>query len=100
MLSLPGMHLSDDISGTDPLRDSLALRTCRPLEDSCLTESQRTAAQDTSDLVNAVSKAIINRLEDHPINVKRKLDGKQPANCLLMRGAASLQAVPTMWHPI
>ncbi len=64
-----GPGLSDAVSGTDPLRDALPLRRAAPLDAS--PEAARTAA-----LVNALSAAITDRLEAHPVNLARQRDGK------------------------
>jgi len=81
-----GPGLSDQISGTDPLKDNLPLVKCTPLEDS--EEARR-----TSDIVNALSVAIHNKLTQHPINETRAKEGKDLANLILLRGCGGLYDV-------
>lgn len=71
--------LSDKISGTDPIHDGLDLLKSKPLDDS-------KEAQYTANVVNALSDAFRKALSQHPINQKRKEEGKELANVILLRG--------------
>eukprot|EP00475_Leptophrys_vorax_P004817 TRINITY_DN12883_c0_g1_i2.p1 TRINITY_DN12883_c0_g1~~TRINITY_DN12883_c0_g1_i2.p1 ORF type:complete len:454 (-),score=118.01 TRINITY_DN12883_c0_g1_i2:59-1420(-) len=77
---LRGPGLSGSVSGTDPLKDNLKLKTSRPLEDS--EESRKTAR-----IVNLVSDYLRQRLETHPLIVDRRSKGLTYSNCILLRGA-------------
>lgn len=100
-----GPGLTDDITGTDPLKDkcelgssvfishihlvgSLPLVKCEPT-----TDAQEAAF--TSALVNELSFEIYKRLNDHPINAERRAKGKAVANCVLLRGCGVRINVPT-----
>lgn len=87
-LVLRGPGLTDTISGTDPLKDNLPLLKSTPLDDS--EESQHTAH-----IINATSAFIRQLLEKHPINVKRKAQGKSLANVILLRGCGIRLMLPT-----
>ena len=76
---ISGLGLSDKIKGTDPLHDNLPLIKSEPLED--LPEAVYTAK-----VVNALSRTLSEALEKHEINIKRKQEGKPPANVILLRG--------------
>ncbi|KAI9137354.1 2,3-bisphosphoglycerate-independent phosphoglycerate mutase-domain-containing protein [Paraphysoderma sedebokerense] len=84
-----GPNLTDTITGTDPLKDNKPLRKCEPTED---TENARM----TSKLVNELSDRFYEVLTDHPINHERVSNGKQPANCILLRGCGSCIDVPSI----
>lgn len=74
-----GPGLTDQISGTDPLKDNLPLQIAAPLD--ATPEAAHTAA-----VINAVNKLIQGVLETHPINEERRKQGKYPANVVLLRG--------------
>lgn len=74
-----GPGLSDQISGTDPLKDNLPLGQAAPLDGSL--EAAHTAA-----VVNELSECMRLVLEAHPINAERIGQGKAPANVVLLRG--------------
>ncbi|KAI9175774.1 hypothetical protein H9P43_006138 [Blastocladiella emersonii ATCC 22665] len=76
---LRGPGLSDEILGTDPLKDNLPLITSIPL--TATPASARTAL-----LLNELTAAMTAILLAHPINAARVRDGKPPANCVLLRG--------------
>jgi 2,3-diphosphopglycerate-independent phosphoglycerate mutase len=81
-----GPGLSDQISGTDPLKDNLPLLRAQPLDDS--PEAAHTAA-----VVNELSDCMRQVLESHPINAQRVAEGKPPANVVLLRGCGSRLAL-------
>jgi len=82
--------LTDLVTGTDPLMDNRPLRRSVPEEDS-------PAAQRTAQIVNAVSEAFIEKLDTHPLNVKRREEGKPLANVVLLRGPAQRISVPSFY---
>ena len=62
---MEGPGLCDRISGTDPLRDNLALLKAEAADDSA-------EARHTASVVNEVSSEIRKLLTSHPINKERK----------------------------
>ncbi|KAI8148827.1 2,3-bisphosphoglycerate-independent phosphoglycerate mutase-domain-containing protein [Fennellomyces sp. T-0311] len=84
-----GPRLTDAITGTDPLKDNLPLVKCAPTED---TEE----AKMTSRLINELSEVFYKVLSKHPINDDRKKAGKNPANCVLLRGCGSCIDIPSI----
>ncbi|KAM3145987.1 hypothetical protein pb186bvf_001965 [Paramecium bursaria] len=85
-LKVVGQNLSDQITGTDPLKDNLPLRVCK---------AKVPEAQKTADLVNNLSEQIHKLLSDHPINVDRQQKGLPTANIILMRGCGQRINVPS-----
>jgi 2,3-bisphosphoglycerate-independent phosphoglycerate mutase len=55
----------------------------------CVPLSKTAAARRTAEMLNQFAALVHNTLEDHPVNVKRKTRGDQPANFLLMRDAGT-----------
>eukprot|EP00761_Pharyngomonas_kirbyi_P010124 gb/GECH01010142.1/.p1 GENE.gb/GECH01010142.1/~~gb/GECH01010142.1/.p1 ORF type:complete len:443 (+),score=105.66 gb/GECH01010142.1/:1-1329(+) len=88
-IRLRGPHLSNNITGTDPLRDNLELLTCRS------KDPDDKDAVHTSKIVNALSSTIHQTLSNHPINEKRKKNGKPIANIVLLRGCGVCLDVPS-----
>ena len=86
-----GPGLSDNIAGTDPLKDQLPLRDSVPLDDT-------PEAALTARLVNALSRRITEKLQEHPINRRRTQEGKPPANCVLLRGCGARVKMPTFFE--
>ncbi len=84
-ICIRGNNLSDQITGTDPLRDNLALLECKPKVD----EAKRTA-----DIVNCLSHKLRKVLENHEINRFRKAEGKPLANIILFRGGGTRLDLP------
>ena len=84
-----GPGLSDQISGTDPLRDGLPLQVPRALDPA------DAAAEHTARVVAALSEQMTSVLKRHPINVERARQGKQLANVVLLRGCGGrLEVTP------
>ncbi|KAF0685826.1 Aste57867_22348 [Aphanomyces stellatus] len=83
-----GPNLSDQITGTDPLKDNLPLQTAAPKDPTS------PSAIYSSKVLNQVSAAIIENLSRHPINVAREADGLAPANVVLFRGPGERINVP------
>ncbi|KAF7729468.1 hypothetical protein EC973_004448 [Apophysomyces ossiformis] len=84
-----GPGLTDTITGTDPLKDNKPLVQCQPTEN---TE----AAKMTSRLINELSDIFYSILDKHPINDDRRKQGKNPANCVLLRGCGSCIDIPSI----
>lgn len=73
---------SDNISSNDPEYGNKRLLECEPLDETKLTK-------DSTNIVNSFINQSIILLKDHPINVKRKKEGKAQANFILVRGAGT-----------
>jgi 2,3-bisphosphoglycerate-independent phosphoglycerate mutase len=86
-LVLRGKGLSPDITDTDPHKAGRRLEECRPTTDS-------PEAKHTAEVVNSVSKQVIEVLDHHPVNVARKKQGLLPGNAILIRGAGSTPDIP------
>ncbi|ORZ02440.1 2,3-bisphosphoglycerate-independent phosphoglycerate mutase-domain-containing protein [Syncephalastrum racemosum] len=84
-----GPDLTDTITGTDPLKDNLPLVHCGPTEDT-------PEAAMTSKLINELSDVFYDILSKHPINEDRRKAGKNPANCVLLRGCGSCINIPSI----
>ncbi|KAG1446447.1 hypothetical protein G6F56_009569 [Rhizopus delemar] len=84
-----GPGITDTITGTDPLKDNKPLIYCEPTIND---EESRV----TSKIVNELSDAFINILSEHPLNKERIKQGKNPANCILLRGCSSCIEVPSV----
>ena len=83
-----GLGLSDNVTGTDPLKDKLPLRTSSALDAT-------SEAASTARLVNALSRRMTEMLQGHEINRSRIQQGKPPANCVLLRGCGARIEMPT-----
>ena len=81
-------RLTDRISGTDPLKDGLPLRTPQPL-------AADPAAEYSAGALKAVSDAFINVLGAHPLNEARRRRDEPPANAVLLRGPGERIAAPS-----
>ena len=84
-LRLRGKDLSRHVTENDPHQIDAEPHAFRP-EDSCDSEAARRTAAALNDLVNKSYKI----LDSHPVNQQRRSDAKEPANYLLIRGAADL----------
>ena len=60
-LRVRGPDLSDNITGTDPLKDKLPLQSSKPLDGSH-------EADKTSKLIDTLSRSISDFLESHEVN--------------------------------
>lgn len=89
IVKISGPSLSDAITGTDPLKDSLPLLHCTPVKGHLECSN----AQFTSSLINALSTQITLLLSKHPINLQRRLQGKPEANAILFRGCGMLPSM-------
>eukprot|EP00826_Nyctotherus_ovalis_P004929 TRINITY_DN11097_c0_g1_i1.p1 TRINITY_DN11097_c0_g1~~TRINITY_DN11097_c0_g1_i1.p1 ORF type:complete len:469 (+),score=131.99 TRINITY_DN11097_c0_g1_i1:112-1518(+) len=82
-VKISGANLSCEITGTDPIFDNKPLRSAKAIK-----ESNKDAVK-TADIVNKLSEGIRARLRAHPINVKRKAEGKAYTNVVLLRGCGA-----------
>lgn len=80
-LILRGENLSPAVADTDPHETGVPLAEARPLEESA-------AAHRTAQILNAFSRRVYEALRDHPVNKRRRAEGKLPGNAVLLRGAA------------
>ncbi|RHY88976.1 hypothetical protein DYB35_002533 [Aphanomyces astaci] len=83
-----GPNLSDQITGTDPLKDELPLLKSTPIDPAL------PSAVYTSQVLNEASAVIIDRLSRHPLNVAREAEGLATANLVLFRGPGERINVP------
>jgi 2,3-bisphosphoglycerate-independent phosphoglycerate mutase len=79
-LKVHGPNLSNDITGTDPLKDNLKLIECKA------TEAGDANAEMTADLVNKLSQAMVTVLSQEPLNLEREKQGLPTANIVILRG--------------
>ncbi|MFP4646310.1 MAG: 2,3-bisphosphoglycerate-independent phosphoglycerate mutase [Candidatus Acetothermia bacterium] len=86
-LCLRGEGLGDNVSDTDP----------HQLETSvgkCVSEDEE--SDKTAEIINELTDQAREILSEHPLNERRKEEGKQPANALLARGSASYPDLPSL----
>jgi 2,3-bisphosphoglycerate-independent phosphoglycerate mutase len=86
--------LSDEISNTDPAYDkvghiSVAKKDFSPYIAECRPLSDREDAKISAKIVNIFTKKAVEILDKHEVNLRRKKEGKLPANALLMRDAGN-----------
>ncbi|OPY25317.1 MAG: 2,3-bisphosphoglycerate-independent phosphoglycerate mutase 1 [Methanocella sp. PtaU1.Bin125] len=86
-LVLRGKGLSPDITDTDPHKSGVPLSECRATTGSA-------GARHTADIVNSVSRQVIEALDHHPVNMARKERGLLPGNAILIRGAGDVPDLP------
>ncbi|KAJ6837362.1 uncharacterized protein M6B38_120360 [Iris pallida] len=87
-----GPKLSENIFGTDPLKDNRLLLKAEALDGT--EEAKNIAA-----VVNELSKEISRILVSHPLNAKRAAEGKNIANVVLLRGCG-IQIERTRRRPV
>ncbi len=80
-LVLRGEDLSAAVSDTDPHEIGVPVASARALDGS-------EAARHTAEILNAFTRLAYEALRDHPVNRRRREEGKLPGNALLLRGAA------------
>jgi 2,3-bisphosphoglycerate-independent phosphoglycerate mutase len=76
-----------EVTDTDPHVTGERILPCKPKNAS--PESARMAA-----VVNSITAEAHTLLESHPLNEKRKKDGRQKANAILLRGGGTLSELP------
>lgn len=85
---LRGEDISPNITATDPHKTGPILRAM-PLDKT--NEAKRTAR-----IINEFTRLSHKRLSAHPLNIKRKKEGKPVANIVLTRGASIFEKAPPM----
>ncbi|CAJ36202.1 2,3-bisphosphoglycerate-independent phosphoglycerate mutase [Methanocella arvoryzae MRE50] len=86
-LVLRGKGLSAAITDTDPKKEGLPIKECHPTDDS--PEAKRTA-----EIVNSVSKQVLEAIDQSPVNVERRKMGLPAGNVILIRGAGEVPHIP------
>jgi 2,3-bisphosphoglycerate-independent phosphoglycerate mutase len=86
---LQGPDLSDAVSDTDPGGEGVIQRVLPPRPMDGSAEAARTVAA-----LAALLDIAHRKLDAHPLNVERKAEGLFPANCLITRGAGSVDDLP------
>ncbi len=82
-------EVSDKVSDVDPHREGGRVEWPRPLDDSGVS---RRTAETLRNLLLRYREI----LEKHPINLKRKAEGKPVANMALPRGAGKMPSLPSL----
>lgn len=85
---LRGMHLSDQITDTDPHHNNTTILKSVPLDKS-------TSSKKTAEIVNLLTEKAKELFTRHPENKKRQQGGFLAANCLLLRGAGKMSHFPS-----
>ncbi len=86
-LILRGKNLSDKISDGDPYKVNVKVKKIIPLDKSF-------QAKFTAEALNQYLEKCSEILNNHPLNKKRRKEGKLSANCLLLRGAGKFKETP------
>jgi 2,3-bisphosphoglycerate-independent phosphoglycerate mutase len=86
-LVLRGKGLSPEISDTDPKNEGLAIKECHASSDA-------PTAQRTAEIVNSISRQVIETLDHHPVNEERRKHGLPAGNAILIRGAGEVPHIP------
>ena len=81
--------LSRFVGEVDPHETGALLHTSRPTQEAV-------GAEKTADIVNQITQQSYKLLKDLPLNQKRLVEGKLPANVLLLRGAADCPVLPSI----
>lgn len=92
VLCLQGAGLSSQISDTDPGNldsASAPLPPSRPRDGTA-------AAAVTADAINRVTRLIFQRLQDHPVNQRRRAQGLPPANGILCRSPGTRRSTRSL----
>ncbi len=94
VMGVEGRHLSEMVDNTDPAYRRMGLISvavpnpdmrvvqCDPMDSS-------PEARLTASLVNEFTKRAVELLDRHPVNERRKREGKLPANAILLRDAGT-----------
>jgi 2,3-bisphosphoglycerate-independent phosphoglycerate mutase len=87
VLVLRGIGLSDKVSDADPKHEGKPPKEVVALDDS-------PEAAKTAKLLNKFVETSYEILKNHPVNLKRIEEGKNPANVVLPRGVGAVPNVP------
>lgn len=88
---LRGANLSDEITGTDPLKDNRALLQAKAAPQG---PDSAESAEYTARVVNELHQVFHDRLNAHPLNVSRRAAGQTYTNAVLFRGCGARIHVP------
>ncbi len=86
-LVLRGKGLSPDITDTDPKKEGNPIKECHATSDA-------PGAQRTADIVNSISRQVLDVLDASPVNRERRKLGLPPGNAILIRGAGEVPHIP------
>ncbi len=86
-LSISGEDLGGNVTPTDPHELGVPIPQAKGLDEESIK---------TAEVLNEVTDQAREILESAPINVKRRKEGKLPANAILSRGAAKYPDVPSV----
>ena len=96
VLHADGRGFSDAVSNVDPAysrkgRVTIALSNVKlpAAIPRCIPLNKTKAAARTAQTINRFASRVHDLLENHPVNVQRRLEGNLPANFLLMRDAGT-----------
>lgn len=89
----PQLHLSGQISNTDPAYGrvgalGVARTVVRDEVETCVPLDGGPGARRAAELVNEFTERSRRVLEDHPVNQRRRSRGEPPANLVLLRDAS------------
>jgi 2,3-bisphosphoglycerate-independent phosphoglycerate mutase len=87
VLVLRGNGLSDKVSDADPKHEGKPPKEVIPLDNSL-------EAAKTAKILNKFVETSYQLLKDHPINLERIKEGKNPANVVLPRGVGAVPHIP------
>ena len=96
VLIFKGENLSHEITDVDPHAINVPVLKSVPLKHA----KNISAAEKTANIVNKWVKLVYEKLKDHPVNMKRKREGKLPAQIALPRGAGkrfSIESFSERW---
>lgn len=93
-LALKGEGLSALVSTNDPKKTGVAPKTIVP-ENVDVGDVAYSAAARTAEICNEFSRQAAEILKNHPVNLKRVAEGKNPANVVLIRGAGEMGVYET-----
>ena len=86
-LLLRGEGLGDNVTDTDPHELGVTVPKSEALDEN---------SKKTAEVINEVMEQAYDILKDHPLNEKRKREGKLPANTILARGSARYPEVKSI----
>lgn len=86
-------EFSDRISDTDPHAVGEPILRPQPLQG--VKGDEREEAENTCQAIKQATATFYQALSQHPVNKKRKKEGKKPANALLMRGGGTPIDIPS-----
>ncbi|MFX0135447.1 MAG: 2,3-bisphosphoglycerate-independent phosphoglycerate mutase, partial [Candidatus Hodarchaeota archaeon] len=88
---LRGEGLSANITDADPYHEGERILEVKPIDGS--VEAKKAAI-----LVNEFIKKSYEVLNNHPVNIKRKKEGKPPANVIVPRGSGETPEMEDFYH--